>query len=150
MIMAEQWRATFEDTLNYQEEHRHKLDTFIKENRCLKEKERDGFFRLIGNAYLGEDKFKKFTHFLSSGKGVVSCDDFGLFVRSICYFDKNKIPLSFISKDSTTHEINISEVWKAIRYFSFSIYPAAQDKAISMSKERERKEMSKGASLDAV
>jgi hypothetical protein len=137
VIKREQKRATYEDTLNRQEELRKKLDQLIQENRCIKDdKEREKMFHLFGDCFLGEDGNKKIPYFIQYPTGIIiNVDDFGQTIRLLCYEKQNTIPITFFSyKGNQT--TTIQEVWKAIRNIAFSLFPIAQNKAVTISKEQ--------------
>lgn len=142
--MKQQWRATYEDTLEDQEKHREKLDLLIRENRCLSsDEERGDLLSLTADAYLGEHRDRKINFFVKYPSGTwCHVTNFGRFLGELYYFENNQVPIDFFEEQHGNEIIDISEIWKAIRKESFSIYPKAQDKAIRMSKEREQRDFS--------
>lgn len=136
-IKKQQKRATYEDTLNRQEELRKKIDQLIQENRCVKDdNEREKLFQLFGDCFLGEDGGRKISYFMRFSSGiVVDVNDFGQTIRLLCYIDTDMIPASFFGyHDKKT--IPIRDVWIAIRTVAFSLFPIAINKAVPMSKEQ--------------
>ncbi|HUS98898.1 MAG TPA: hypothetical protein VMY59_01085 [Candidatus Thermoplasmatota archaeon] len=133
----QQKRATYEDTLNQQEELRKKLDILIQENRCVKDdKEREKLFHLFGDCFLGEDGEKKIHYFMRYPPGIIiEVDDFGEMIRLLCYECETMIPISFFGYHSN-QSVPIRDVWRAIRNIAFGLFPVAQNKAVSISKEQ--------------
>lgn len=133
----EQKRATYEDTLNRQEELRKKLDQLIQENRCIKDDtEREKLFHLFGDSFLGEDGGKEISYFMRYPPGtMIKIEDFGQTIRLLCYEKKNTIPITFFGYHGN-ETTQIQEIWKAIRTIAFGLFPVAQNKAVSMSKEQ--------------
>ena len=139
----EQWRATFEDTLNYQEELRDILDEKQKNNSPIKPDERKNFFKLLGRSLLGLD-FEKSADILFPDNSILHIDKVGMFIRNLAYLDDETVDKSFLKRYDKHNSISvhISFLWEEIKYILFGIYPEAQRMAVTMSKEREQRDFS--------
>ena len=133
----EQKRATYEDTLNRQEELRKKLDQMIQENRPVKDDtEREKLFHLFGDCFLGEDGGKEISYFMVfPPRTIVNIKDYGQTIRLLCYENKNTISISFFGYQGN-ETAPIKDIWKAIRNIAFALFPIAQNKAVGISKEQ--------------
>ena len=138
-----QWRATFEDTKNKQEQLRNKFDILIRENRPLKPEEREQMFELLADSTFGIGT-KEFVFWLSNGKKIF-IPNFEEFVRCLYYYEKSIVDGIFFSKvlgKYSDYSIEISNLWECIRNKCFGINAEALAMSVRISKEREQRDFS--------
>lgn len=138
MTYDSQWRATYEDTKNHQEELRKNLNILINENRCLKnEEERDKMFSLLDDSTYGLGE-KRITLRLLDRK-TVAINDFQMFIRCLFDYEKNIIDADFffdVTGKYLESNIEIKLLWKQIKNNLYSVFPDALNAAVRMSKEQ--------------
>ena len=147
-----QWRATLEDTHQYQEKLRLKLDRLIKENRPLKdEEERKELFDLLSHATIGLGN-KPVIIRLAETKNIIEIPLFEQFISVLFYYDNVLIDDDFffeLTGKKIPCLVNIATLWKHTRNHLLGVFPDAKAMAIRLSKEREKKEVSDGADIDS-
>jgi len=130
-----QKRATFNDTLHYQENLRNELDRLEQENDIVQDEGK--FFELLGRALLGLDA--EADTIIRTPEGIdITIINVGKFIRKLTYYDKNIITQDFL-KEYTSFEIKpfpISKLWREIKHSIFGVYPEALKMSIKMSKEQ--------------
>ena len=143
MTYETQWRATFEDTKNHQEELRKKIYNLIRENRCLKNNtERDNFFELLNNSTFGITK--NITLNLPNHT-TIKIPDLQQFIRSLFDYEKNIVTNDFFFEhigENKQYNIEIKHLWKQILINLYHIFPSALETSVRISKEREQRDFS--------
>jgi len=130
-----QRRATFDDTLFYQEQLRKELDRLELENDIV---ENEGtFFQLLGLALLGLDSECSCYIRLPSGIDIEILN-VGKFIRCLAYYNDNKINSTFLKEYTSFdfEDFNIGFLWHEIKHVIFGIYPLALKMSVKMSKEQ--------------
>jgi len=146
-----QWRATFEDTKRKQLLFLHKLDELIQKNSPIPKKERDDFLNLLADSTFGLGT-NEFSFWLNDGR-VLRGNNFESFVRSLFYHESNTVDGDFFFKTLGRYKdftVNIGELWMQVRNKCFDVFPEALAMSLRISKEREKREHSPGASLDEI
>ena len=130
-------KRTFEDTLNAQEELRDTLETLIKENRCLTEKERGIYFRQLAHATFGLGRDIDFDMEISKWLGVETFGNVEYMARRIAMKTENSMVFKRKMGDSEYEDVvvPISKLWCTLLYALFDVFPLALDRASAMSKE---------------
>jgi len=149
MTSESQVRATFNDTKNAQETLRTKLDTLERNNSIVKDK--TGFFNLLADSLLGMEYGKECKLFLDD-RSVLDVRNLGKFIRHLAYNESNMVDKTFFRNYNTVvrQDVPISLLWYVTKFEIFGVYPDALAMSIRISKEREKREMSPGASLEDV
>jgi len=152
MTSEKQWRATFEDTKKNQEDLRETLDYLIKDKRPIKdEQERKQFIELLSNSTigLGTEPVK----IRLDDKTMVEIKNLEQFISELLYVDAKVVSKNFfwfLTGKSLVDDVPIEQLWLNVRRHLFAVFPLAKASTIKISKEREKKEFSPGASLDDV
>lgn len=152
MTSERQWRATFEDTKTNQRNLRLKIDRLIRDNRVIQnEVEREKLIELISNSTvgLGTDPVK----IRLCNRTVVDVPNFEQFLYELLYVEDELVdPVFFYNLTGTKLQdsVPIKELWVNARRYLFAVFPLAKANTIRMSKEREKHELSPGASVDNV
>lgn len=149
MTSESQIRATFNDTKNAQKKLREKIDNLEKNNSIVKNKEE--FFSLLADALLGMEYDRQCKLVLDDGS-ILNIFNVGKFIRHLAYCECNMIGKTFFRDYNVVvnQDVAISFIWHRIKFELFGVYPAALAMSIRISKEREKREMSPGASLEDV
>lgn len=134
----QQYRATFEDTLAYQDRLEKKFNEWERENRCVTQEEREKLPKLIGRSFLGEGSVVFILEYPNGNKCRIS--DYREFLAWMCYYDKNILPPKTLKNQD--EEIPISVIWRQLKFKAIGIFPTSQNRAIGISKEREQRDFS--------
>lgn len=142
-------KPTFEAVLNSQERLRVKLETLIKEDRCLTdENERSEFMRLLSHATLGLGINQK-VWFISSYGGHIR-SNVEVTGRWLAAQTKNVVPVPLeLYKNKPQFKTSIHLLWQCFLDNLYFVFPLALEKSISMSKEKDETTSSKGYVVDS-
>ena len=148
-------RPSLEACFQSQEKIRKHLDELEQGNRPLKDQsERDTFFRELTFSTLGLGRDLKVKYFHHSI--LLIRTDLETFARWLAYRKENPVatPLFLRRPDgnatSETFPVEIKDLWSTLRDHLFSVFPAAIDRASSISKETEASTKSKGYKFERV
>ena len=148
-------RPSLEACFMAQEKMREHLDVLEEENRPINDKtERDKFFRELTYSTLGLGRDLKVKYFHHSI--LLIRTDLETFARWLAYRKENPVatPLFLRRPDgnatSETFPVEIKDLWSTLRDHLFSVFPAAIDRASSISKETEASTKSKGYKFERV
>lgn len=151
MVYDTQVRATFNDTKQAQEKLRLQLDKYDENNIYVNSKDRGVFFELLADALLGLD-YEKSCIIRLPDIDTLYIRNVGEFIRYLGYYNKDSIDDSFLKH----YNINckamfpIGHLWHELKFVIFGIYPEALAVSIRISKEREKREKSEGASIEQI
>lgn len=147
-----QIRATFEDTKKNQKKWRNKIDELISENRCATKKERTTLFDLFADATFGLGT-EPVSFWFSDGNKIM-IPNLEYFLRCLIYYDKgNIVSGDFLYSKLGNYmelEVPIGELWENVRDHCGGFTAGALTMSIRISKEREIRDSSIGASLDEI
>jgi len=143
-----QKRATFNDTLSYQEDFRIELDRLEKENTTVDDQ--GNFFELFGRSLLGLEYEK--THLLILPDGTdLTITDISEFVRRLSYVKSNKVGYDFFKYYTDSYNKNksfdIKDIWYEIKFIIFGIYSPAITLSVKSSKEITKYEPAQAAKV---
>lgn len=136
-------KLTFEAVQSAQELLRQKLNELIDEQRCIKdEEERTLFMKLLGFSTLGLGLNVHVSMVTKSHVGFRTNVEW--VARWACSQKTNfvYVPIDLarpIYQDNAEPNAEMTDVWKTILHYLYTVFPKALDKSMSMSKERESK-----------
>jgi len=145
MTYESQIRATFNDTIKYQELLRRFFDSHEKHNSCVDEGEREDFFKLLANGLLGID-FEKNCKISLPDKTKIYVSNVGEFLRYLAYYNSSVVGVDFLRRygKSIVSSVCIADIWRGIKFVVFGIYPEALAMSIRISKEQKKTSGSRG------
>jgi hypothetical protein len=152
MVYDTQTRATFNDTKQAQEKLRQRLDKYEENNLFLNPKDRESFFEILADALLGLDYEKNCILRLPDETNSIYIKNLGEFIRYLGYYNKNEIDDDFLRHYGIYCKkvFPISALWRELKFIVYGIFPEALGMSIRISKEREKKEKSEGASIETI
>ena len=150
----QQFRATLEDTIQNQDLLLSKIDHYYKKNIPVEDtKTRKDLFKIIGRATFGIGT-KPIKIRLLEDKRVIDIPNFEQFIGVLFYHNSSTVNNYFwfelLGIQIIKHDIKIKDLWKQVRIHLLGVFPEAKANAVRMSKEREQRQASEGASISDV
>lgn len=147
-----QFRASFQDTKKFQDKLREKLYKLSVENRCIKDSnEMNEFFEMFSNSTLGLGTENSFI--VLPDHKIIKISNLWQFISLLFYYRKKNVDKEFffnLTGKDNNYDVEIGYIWNQVLIRLLGVFPFALAMAYRTSKEREKKEMSEGASLDGI